>query len=111
MALCIVRDGQVIGRCIDPPRNRYLRRYQSIELLNWAIEMITDEKRSNKAPIKRQDILMLKSGRFTVLNIYDGITFAVTFSLPPILLKAIDEIESGRGNMFGNENENDIVLS
>lgn len=103
MALCIIQDGQAIQRCINPPQNRYYREYSALEIVNWAIEKITNEKRILTEEVEQSYLDMLKGGAYEVYN------YRVTFSLPPKILRALDDLDNGLSNNV--DNNNDLLIS
>ena len=103
MALCIIKDGEAIQRCINPPQNRYNIEYTPVELINWALEIITDQPRLKAELVEPYFVEILKSGR------YQSNKNIVTFSLPPRILNALDELDNGFTNT--DDNNNDLLLS
>lgn len=93
MALCIVKDGQAFYKCLNPPYNRYFRRYEAEELVGWALHNIIGDRSHLTIPIESDLIEILKSGFYDSRNFSDHYELRfVTFSLPEVIIKAIDEI-------------------
>jgi hypothetical protein len=83
MPVCVVdADGKSRQYCYDPED-----RADSEELVNWALEMITEVPRTPDSFIYDEELYFLAQGR---LDKDYGET--ITFSLPPIVRKAVDEI-------------------
>jgi hypothetical protein len=72
LAMCGYRDGQIVSGCFDPPHGEA----SSPQVLNWALEMITGEKRGPNQLISVFHQNVLRTGRYQV----DGVL--IMFSLP-----------------------------
>lgn len=81
MALCIVKNGEVTQRCLNPDNTSNHR-----ELVIWAISKITDSTRTSDIAFERKELKMLLGGS------YDNSEFRATFSLPPRVLIAVQEL-------------------
>jgi len=81
MAVCYIEGGRVMHQCLDPIETK-----NSESLVNWALIEITKQRRSLSSSITYSDIQVLRNRRF---ELFDMI---VTFSLPPKILTAIENI-------------------
>lgn len=90
IAICNIQNGQVRHFCLDP--------IQSIKpeaTINWLIEQITGEYRSEINRITNQEIAFLVLGKYT------SIERDVTFSLPYDVKYALSEVISNRDRFGG----------
>src|SRR5688572_19629807 len=92
LAVCIIEDGQARMQCLDP-----IKTDNSLTLVNWALSQITGEVRAQFSIIDNRETSLLAQGRYWVLN------KEVTFSLPPKLKDAVQEVMRGRGRNRGFE--------
>lgn len=88
LALCIIENGEVILRCMNPPQNRFYQQYNSLNLVNWTLESITSQHRELEQYVEIQELNMLKTGYF------EDFRKKVNFTLTRRLLMAIFEVEN-----------------
>jgi hypothetical protein len=78
MAICRVREGVAVTECIDPPTPQGTAEEQQIQLLNWAISLVTGQTDKGLAPIDPLDAQIILGGRYD--NVESG--EVTTFKLP-----------------------------
>jgi len=97
MAVCYIEGGVVRHQCLDP-----IKRPDSLSLVNWALSEITGNVRSLNSIITYRDIQVLTRKKFESSNTI------VTFSLPPKIQRALEDITRDQG---GNDQEmGNVVL-
>ena len=89
MALCVIQHGEIIQRCINPPQQG-----TPVEIVNWTLVKIMSEKRALSKPVEQYLVTMLKSGS------YRSDKRNVTFSLPPIIQNAVEELDNTNNNLL-----------
>ncbi|MCZ4408345.1 hypothetical protein O3Q51_05965 [Cryomorphaceae bacterium 1068] len=89
LAICHVKDGKAIQRCLDPvdSMNPYV-------IINWTLNRILDRefKPRSKRTIKKY-IKRLEAGNLTTIG-----GTKVSFSLPKTVQKALNQIKNDRSN-------------
>lgn len=86
MALCIVENGTVRRVCQNVVKDK-----DDSTIVNFALSIITGEIRPDYNNVSDYDIQILQSGEFYRGNV------AVTFNLPEVIIKAVRNIDRGRG--------------
>jgi len=81
MGVVRVKNGEVFATCYDPPLVG-TSKDDPLEMLNWAMETITEQKRDPFDSIGRKDIKVLMSGEYEETDRYGELVLRVRFRLP-----------------------------
>jgi len=87
LGICGVVDGRAKRACVK------VANLSGLDLVNWAINEITQSIRSSRSAIKTVDIEMLNNGSYS-----NSAGEIVTFSLPQSIKDAVREVEENDDN-------------